>query len=219
MIEFGQIITLINTAQKIEKFIEGELNAILSAIGENEFQAAAKALDDVQHARDRGRLVEQALSHLRSAHTAYESIYTKKRPLRDVARMATLMEARQKDVFTLCLMAICYQYLGEQTLMERSLAVAHEAIKPWTAVRRGYTIGDLIDDPVTRKAYFRGCFSAVASWFNLATHRTSWKFVRGNFPEISEPELLQFSTALRQVPGAGSSGPGKKNRGKRISGI
>jgi|GEM_PF-5901674 len=212
MITFGQITAAVRGLQALENFIEGKMAAVMTAVAENELQAATQALEDVPDAQDKKIPVNQALVHLQSAHNAYKKMYAERRAIMDHVRMATQMAAIQKDVFTLCLMAICYKYLREPILMEKILDEALAAIKPWTRVTRSYTIGDLID-PRKLKDYISDTFWAMKSWANpTATFRVSLEVARGKFPEISEEELRQFCSVLRSGSTRESADPPKKQR-------
>ena len=199
MIFFSQITAATETAKKIQAFVEGELVTILSTMGEIEFKAAAAALKNISLSRAPSNQVLLAIGHLQSAHMAYRGIYSESKGWKDYFTLATRMAALQKDVFTLCLTAICYKYLGETELMQDSLRLALEAIKPWTRLSAGYTLGELTD-PKKLKACLTDVASAVGSWANKGSWPVMVQMARGEFPEVKEEEILQLCKFLKWKP-------------------
>jgi hypothetical protein len=199
MIVIDDIINVADNVKKLQHFIEGDLPGILSTFAEVEYKAAGDALQNIQLAKDRKGMVWQAIGHLQSAHASYQKLYAEPSGLKDMAKMATRMAAIHKDLFTLSLMAVCYRYLGEAKLMEKTLADAVNLLAS-DIYEKTYTLGELVD-PKQLKAAAHDLFSAVASWVNPASYPIMLQEVQGKFPALKRDQLARLCKALNYDPG------------------
>jgi len=104
--------------------------------------------------------------------------------------MAHRMAALQKAIFNLCLMAICYRYLGETQLMHDTLECAKKAQTQniWTMRLR---------DMGGAKGVIKSLAQVGGSWLNPSSYSILLKFDRGLIPEIETNALEQFCTVLQ----------------------
>lgn len=198
MIVFSQIVSVAETAKSIHQFVEGELVSILTALGEVEYAAAVDALNNISRASKPANQVLLAVGHLQSAHVAYRRIHQ----IGGAKRYFTLptrMLALHKDIFTLCLMAVCYRYLDEPLLMQDALQDAIEGLDTWSLVNNAPTLGELTDRQ-TRAKYLDGVAAAVGSWFNPGSWGTISQAASGKFPEVRKEELLRLCASLGYSP-------------------
>jgi hypothetical protein len=198
MIVFSQIVSAAETAKSVQRFVEGQLVGILNAFGEVEYAAAVDALDNISRARKPANQVLLAVGHLQSAHVAYRKIHQAS-GIKQYFTLPTRMLALHKDIFTLCLMAICYRYLDEPLLMQDTLRDAFEGFRKWKKVNSAPTLGDLTD-PEIRANYLSGVGSAIASWANAGSWSTMSLVAQGKFPEIQEEDLLRLCALLEYSP-------------------
>ncbi len=203
MIIIDNIIRVADNVKKLEHFIEGDLPGILNTFAEVEYKAAADALQNITLAKNRKGMVWQAIGHLQSAHASYQKLHAAPAGLKDMAKMATRMAAIHKDLFTLSLMAVCYRYLGEAKLMERTLADAVNLLAS-DIYERTYTLGEMVD-PKQLKAAAHDLFSAVASWVNPASYPIMLQQVQGRFPAVTREQLARLCSALKYDPGVALS--------------
>jgi hypothetical protein len=83
--------------------------------------------------------------------------------------------------------------------MKETLRTALEAIKPWHRFRQGYTLGELANPSVLRE-YAGGVFSAIASWANAGSWPLMVQMAKGEFPDMSETDVLELCRALKYEP-------------------
>jgi hypothetical protein len=88
--------TAMETVNALKRFVEGEINAVLSAVGDNHFSAAMRALSDREKSRQPDREVTMAITHLRGAYEAHAKGGAK---------------SQVKAYQAACLIAVCYRYL------------------------------------------------------------------------------------------------------------
>ena len=151
---------LVHAASNINNvinFIEGvSFRDALSAIGDNEVEAALLAMQNAKKAHDVKREVESAVNHLQSAHIAYCSVWQQIRgsDFSKWTRGASQDWATLKDAYVSCLMALCYIYLGEFHLAQDCAAFAKEAkrVYNWdTELSTGentlWFVGSLLREP------------------------------------------------------------------------
>lgn len=124
-------------------------------------------------------MVWQAVNHLQSAHAAYARLHEVAEGMKKMARMATRMAAVHKDLFTMSLLAVCYRYLGEGRLMEKTLGGAVELLRD-DMYEKTYTLGEMTD-PKRLKEAAHDMFSVVASWMNPATYPVLVQEAQGGF--------------------------------------
>lgn len=120
------LVAAAENAASVRAFIEGaEFQEMLAAIGGVELDAARDALKKRKHARDPRQQVWSAVNHLETAHVAFRrGCQSKTRKYLAGTRWS---RACDLDVITLCLMALCYRYLGEAELMHRAISDAWKA--------------------------------------------------------------------------------------------
>jgi hypothetical protein len=198
MIVIDDIISVADNVKKLEHFIEGDLPGILNSFAEVEYKAAADALQNISLAKNRKGMVMLAVGHLQSAHASYQKL-AEPSGFKDMAKMATRMAVVHKDLFTLTLMAVCYRYLGEARLMEKTLADAVNLLAN-DIYEKTYTLGELVD-PKQLKAAAHDVFSAMASWVNPATYPIAWQQAHGTFPAVKREQMARLCKALKYDPG------------------
>jgi hypothetical protein len=111
------LILALKTASSVKAFVErGALEEALAAV---DISAAEEAMRKVSLAGDRRGQVWSAINHLEGADEALRRV-TSKRMLRYVDGMK-VEDALAKRRYVLCLMAVCYQYLGETRLSGETL--------------------------------------------------------------------------------------------------
>ena len=131
-----ELVHVASSLNSIIDFIEGaSFLEALSAIGDNELQAAKLAMQNAGKANDRKREVTLAIGHLQSAHTAYRSVWKQAygSDFSKRTKAISLELAAKKDCYISCLMALCYVYLREFQLARNSVTFAKEAdhAKSW----------------------------------------------------------------------------------------
>ncbi len=89
------------------------------------------------------------------------------------------------------LLAVCYRYLGEGRLMEKTLGDAVELLRD-DMYEKTYTLGEMTD-PKRLKEAAHDMFSVVASWMNPATTRYWCRRRR----EVSEGDAGADDAAVR----------------------
>jgi len=114
------LVATVKTARSIANAVEG--GAIESTLADLGLQAAKDALSNVSYAEDKKAQVESAVNHLQGAEAALRTtIQTRGNRLMWVnqPRLLVMIYKRQ---YVLGLMAVCYRYLGEKALTERTLS-------------------------------------------------------------------------------------------------
>ena len=109
----------VGTAQKLKQILEDDLPNTLTAIGDVNFTAAGKALQDIKLSDRPRREIESAITHLRAAYIALNSI---PRPT---------SKEYVKCVSALCTIATCYKHLGERKLQRDYLAMSEDIMAKW----------------------------------------------------------------------------------------
>ena len=180
---------------KIKDFVEGDLVSILSSLGENEYLSATEILSKVQLANEPRDLVLIAVGHLSSANTSYKQIY-ELAGLKRVFTVLTRELARQKALFTLAIMAICYKYLGEERLVVSTLEEARLVWLESHDLRRDYTIGELIQNRQSRAKYFTTMASIIPTWRNEGSWPIMAKVAADKFPEFEKKDLELLALSL-----------------------
>lgn len=118
------------TAKTLVAFVTGGgmQEAVAAIIGDTAMDAARLALKNIGSSRDPRREVQLAVGHLQTAHVANRKIWSQIRNgVRANATFISTCIAADKDVWVSCLMAICYAYLQEPQMVEKSLRFATEA--------------------------------------------------------------------------------------------
>lgn len=123
------LVQVASSMNRIINFIEGaEFVSALSAIADNDLNAAKLAMQNAGKAQDIKREVTLAVGHLQSAHTANRSIWKAyNSDLGKRTKALTLETAAQKDRYVSCLMALCYLYLREFSLAKNCVTFAKES--------------------------------------------------------------------------------------------
>ena len=118
--------TLIGLAQNLYKLQHavrtGEIEEILS---DSDLEAARDAFRKVSLANDRTAQIWSAVNHLESAHSKIRSAYYKKKSY-VLGKAMFLDRMQKKDRYVLCVLSICYYFLGEKKLCIQSLQLAQD---------------------------------------------------------------------------------------------
>jgi hypothetical protein len=148
----------------------GELDTILSSIGDVHFEAAKEALAKMGTARNKKAPVQSAITHLEAAHIAYRKLHDGEGA---DFRAASYALGVNMDMYTLCLMATCYMYLQELELAKECVAKARDVFKGFQAFRNargsitgggGHPYGERLND------WQRGVLTTIfnpSQWFKL----------------------------------------------------
>ena len=195
MIDFGVIVAATKTAKKVQQFVEGDLLTILSAIADNEYQAARDVLANLHLAKDKKSQMWQVVGHLQSAHTAYWNVYGVSKGFKDYFILTKREAAVRKDIFTLSLIAICYKYLGETDLMKSALRMALAGLDEWKGIDT-VTVGELFTDAKKRK----NVFSIPFTWANFGSWGSIVDGALHGIPTVNEEQILQLCEYLKYRP-------------------
>jgi hypothetical protein len=125
----------VETLTGLRDFVEDQLASFLHEVGLTQFNAALRALSDASKGRDIRREVESAITHLRSAYYTFlragESTWFK--------RIVSSFWGTQnrpnsyKDACLSCiLIAICYKYLQENSLVQDYLSDAKKCFSNYS---------------------------------------------------------------------------------------
>jgi hypothetical protein len=105
---------------QLKQFVEtGELARTLGTIGDVATKAALASLRNADFAADPRREIASTITHLQSAHAAYESIWQGD----GYSSYSDYLNAVANDRRVLLLMVLAYQYVGERPLALRTLAL------------------------------------------------------------------------------------------------
>ena len=144
---FVELTVALQVAGSAYQFVEG--GGLAEALAELNLDSAITALDKAGSARDKPAQVWSAVNHLEGAESALASKVTGGRGTAQWILRAHNWELLQiKRAFVLALMAVCYRYLGEEELAQRTIglgrAVAEGADFPnsmhWAAKAAGALI-------------------------------------------------------------------------------
>jgi hypothetical protein len=175
-----QIITVLKSVNSVKEFIEGGgLAVALKEIGGIEMDAAILCLSNIREAREPKREVQLAVGHLQSAHFAFKKALSSLNAISAAFthddNLRTLGKLQQVNV----LMAICYSYLHEHSLMIESLQRAEEPLK-WRS-------DNLIPE------------SDIAAWFQIGIgllNPAHWRSPFGDRCMIESSELSEIRSKL-----------------------
>lgn len=109
----------IGTVQKLNQLFENQLTTMLDAIGDVNFKAAGRALKDLKLSKQPQREIESAITHLRAAYIAFESI---DRPT---------SKENCKCISALCIISTCYRHLGEKKLQNEYISISEKVLQQW----------------------------------------------------------------------------------------
>jgi hypothetical protein len=121
MTEFGPLLQAAQHIQSLTSWIEsGEMAELLADV---EFSAAKASLSKVRMAADPRGQVWNAIGQLETAYQASVHIVRAHRSWENFSlrRSARADQARDKAEYILCMMAVCYRYLGENSLCKSHL--------------------------------------------------------------------------------------------------
>ena len=118
---------MINGAKAAHDWIMSvDSGQIACLLGDIEFEAARSAFAAVPSAVDKRGQVWVCVGHLNSCYHAYKKDIESSGAVdfMSIVRGAKILSVQTKARFALCLMAICYWYLEEQTLCNQHLELA-----------------------------------------------------------------------------------------------
>jgi hypothetical protein len=119
------LVATVKTARSIANAVEG--GAIESTFADLGLQAAKDALSKVPYAEDKEAQVRSAVTHLEGAEAALRTTIQNRGTRLLYSNINALAHAMFKRVYILGLMAVCYRYLGERALTERTLSMTLDA--------------------------------------------------------------------------------------------
>jgi hypothetical protein len=131
MMEPLSLITFARSAKTISDFAFGPgiKDAVSAIVGDVHVNAAKLALETAGHAVDRNARVNSVITHLEAAHTAYANIYNQAGFIKENTDWQACRNARFKDVWVCCVMALCYAAQGEHWAVMNSLTLAERAFE------------------------------------------------------------------------------------------
>jgi hypothetical protein len=133
-VDFAFITAAVKNYTTVIGFIDnGQLTEILSTVADVHFEAAHDALAKMEKAKDREACVYSAITHLESAHVAYRKLYQGERI---GFRAASYELAVNMDIYTLCLMAVCYMYVTDVDLAKESVKNARLVFNDFESLKR-----------------------------------------------------------------------------------
>jgi hypothetical protein len=117
----GYLFDAVQNIKSLEQAVEGEMYTILTAIGDNHYSAAIRALRDASKSSNPTREVESAITHLRGAYEAYL-----KNTKNSIFRYGFINRGKGPKEHKKCceistVMAVCYTYLREAELSKECL--------------------------------------------------------------------------------------------------
>lgn len=135
--DITSVTSIAKTSLEIKDFIEGgALANFLFDLAGDELACAQEIFRDLPEAKSKKLAINRALGHLESAHKAYYRIHN---PLvfnqaRYVLRPDIYDNARVKNFWVCCLMALCHHYLGDsQEIIKKKLTTAEYILGHLTA--------------------------------------------------------------------------------------
>jgi hypothetical protein len=113
--------TLITAAKELKSIYDfvygrGLVDAVSELSGDLDMSAAKVALENIGNAKDKKSRINSVITHLEGAHSAYLhslSQYDGMYKLKVGWNVETILTLLQKNMYTCCLMALCYASIGE----------------------------------------------------------------------------------------------------------
>lgn len=122
-----EVIKSLNTLAKIAKFLES--NSVVDVLASVELASARRAFSEINSAVDKRGQVWNCIGHLGTCYEAHRHIYRgATKPLENilVSQGQRLLRAKTIARFSLCLIAVCYAYLGERALCLKYLEMTEK---------------------------------------------------------------------------------------------
>jgi hypothetical protein len=113
------LLATIKAAKTLSSFVEG--GALGEALSDAGLRAAHDALEKVPDAMADGQQVWSAINHLEFADAALAQLFARRGEALLWSRRIRFWELVGKRRYILCLMAVCYRYVGEEKLARRAL--------------------------------------------------------------------------------------------------
>lgn len=112
--KIDQLKTIVCSYNAVTRFIEGgQMAETLALLGATELKAAMNALKKIDSFSDKRSHILSVKTHLESAHAAFSGIWNPDSFVKQHLGSAKKADAAEEDIWTLCLLVICYIYLGE----------------------------------------------------------------------------------------------------------
>ncbi|MEU6680268.1 hypothetical protein [Streptomyces sp. NPDC046925] len=166
---------------KLKRYVEnGNMARTLGTFGHSEMKAARDALSKTEMAVNPSGQLWSAVSHLESAHSAYQDVYS----YDEYATLPAVVGALKGDVMACCLMASSYVYLREFELSKRAI---REALEVTDEMRFGSQIGKLFEHPL--KSWKQGVHAIL----------TPSTFFMQGLTNYNESAVRNFKRELKQV--------------------
>jgi hypothetical protein len=179
-----ELLTLIQNTQDLISFVEGDgLIEALEAIGDVALTAAQAELRNASYAYKPEDRIKAAVVHLGTAQIAFHKAYGSS------ISQQPKWEHAPKDAYACCLLAVCYQYLGEPLLRDQYLEKA----------RRAY-----YDSLVSHEDGLTLSFALTTMkiWVNLVNPVCWYKAVAAYFdplPDIDSSDIEKLGNRLRNL--------------------
>jgi len=113
-----ELLTAVQGARAIANFVEG--GPLANALADLGIAAARSAMSKALYAEDKRAQVWSAVNHLEQAEAALDSTLKKYGGVLMATRFTKAASLENKHRYVLALMAICYRYLGEKDLTDRT---------------------------------------------------------------------------------------------------
>jgi hypothetical protein len=184
--------------RSLARFVEsGELARTLSTIGDVSTKAALTSLQSASFARRPELEVRGAITHLQTAHAAYESRWE------GCGSYADFFDATTNDRKVLLMLALAYQYVGERELALRTIDELSELQARW----RKHVAKNAIRHPIdATKRYASFYVAPLRSMKSVAT----WAIAGAKEPDLAE---LRRGLAAMEMPAAALAGRHEGPRG------
>ncbi len=149
------VIQALAYGKRVSDFVEG--GQLAAAMADAGLQAGVDALKTLPMVNDKQAQVWSAVNHLQFAEGAVRQSITTRTSLKQHARRLAMGALVDRREYVLCLLAVCYRYLGEPTLFEQAMRQARTAREVLDMSEARLTATGLLNmaNPVTWVDLFR----------------------------------------------------------------
>lgn len=132
------LVATVKTARSIANAVEG--GAVENTFANLGLQAAKDALSKVSYAQAKSKQVWSAVNNLEAAEAALKDTIQNRGTRLLYSNVNALFNAIFKRAYILGLMAVCYRYLGERALTERTLSIIPDVDEGLAAIFERRTV-------------------------------------------------------------------------------
>ncbi len=127
---FVKLLDAVKNAKSLIAFIESPDKWVYE-LGDIELEAAKNSFLKVNSSDDKRGQIWSCIGHLESSYEAYKRVSTSQINQTTCNGIVNISRAETKAKFVLCLMAVCYCYLGEKTNCKNSLMQAEKPFEDY----------------------------------------------------------------------------------------